>query len=134
VLAQYRLHEGLIARMPNYRIRMGFGLHRGKSIEGAIGSEFKVDASYLSPSVNLSADLEAGTKLYGKPMLISETVVAPMTKAYRKLLRKIDHVELSGYPDPIYLYTCDIDDINLKIYEPPEHLCDHADGKKKKKT
>jgi len=57
VLAQYRLHDGLIARMPNYRVRMGFGLHRGDSIEGAIGSEFKVDASYLSPGVNLSADL-----------------------------------------------------------------------------
>lgn len=52
VLATYRLHDGLLTRMPNYRVKMGFGLHRGWAIEGAIGSEFKVDASYLSPHVN----------------------------------------------------------------------------------
>lgn len=62
VLANYRLHQGLCALMPGYRVKMGFGLHRGWAIEGAIGSEFKVDASYLSPHVNLSGQLEAATK------------------------------------------------------------------------
>lgn len=37
---------------------MGFGLHYGWAIEGAIGSEFKIDASYLSPNVNTAAWLE----------------------------------------------------------------------------
>lgn len=32
---------------------MGFGLHYGWAIEGAIGSKMKVDASYLSPHVNM---------------------------------------------------------------------------------
>jgi len=31
--------------------------------DGAIGSEYKVDASYLSPNVNMSARLEAATKV-----------------------------------------------------------------------
>lgn len=30
---------------------MGFGLHFGWAIEGSIGSEYKIDASYLSPNV-----------------------------------------------------------------------------------
>jgi hypothetical protein len=47
VLACYRLHEGLLQRMPNYRVRMGFGLHKGWAIEGAIGSEFKVRGQCL---------------------------------------------------------------------------------------
>ena len=38
---------------------MGFGIHLGWAIEGAIGSEHKIDASYLSPNVNLAAWLEA---------------------------------------------------------------------------
>ena len=41
---------------------MGFGLHVGWSIEGAIGSSYKIDASYLSPNVKMSEKLEGGTK------------------------------------------------------------------------
>ncbi len=55
----------------SYRVKLGLGLHIGWSIEGAIGSEFKIDASYLSPSVNMAARLEGCTKAFGIPMLIS---------------------------------------------------------------
>lgn len=41
--------------LPNFKVNMGFGLHVGWAIEGAIGSDFKIDASYLSPNVNISA-------------------------------------------------------------------------------
>ena len=41
---------------------MGYGLHIGWSIEGAIGSEFKIDASYLSANVNMASKLEGATK------------------------------------------------------------------------
>jgi len=41
--------------MPNYSVKIGFGLHIGWAIEGAIGSAFKIDASYLSPNVNVAA-------------------------------------------------------------------------------
>ena len=50
---------------------MGFGLHQGWAIEGAIGSQFKVDASYLSPNVNMAARLEAASKQFGTHILIS---------------------------------------------------------------
>ena len=57
--------------MPGYEVKMGFGLHVGWSIEGAIGSNYKIDASYLSPNVNMSARLEGATKQYGVPILIT---------------------------------------------------------------
>ena len=41
---------------------MGFGLHMGWAIEGPIGSCFKIDASYISPNVNIASRLEAATK------------------------------------------------------------------------
>jgi hypothetical protein len=44
-LLKYKSHEGLNERLPNYSVKMGFGLHVGWAIEGAIGSEFKIDAS-----------------------------------------------------------------------------------------
>jgi len=69
--------------MPGYKVKMGFGLHLGWGIEGAIGifeslyslgSEFKIDASYLSPNVNMASRLEAATKQYGVPLLISSAL------------------------------------------------------------
>lgn len=41
---------------------MGFGLNLGWAIEGAIGSAYKIDASYLSPNVNMASRLAAATK------------------------------------------------------------------------
>jgi hypothetical protein len=61
-LEKYKENEMLNERMPNYCVKLGFGLHIGWAIEGAIGSDFKIDASYLSPNVNMASTLEAATK------------------------------------------------------------------------
>lgn len=61
-LLKYKEHKGLNERMPNYSVKMGFGMHCGWAIEGAIGSFYKIDASYLSPNVNMASRLEAATK------------------------------------------------------------------------
>ena len=61
-ILKYREHKGLNERLPNFKIKMGFGLHIGWAIEGAIGSIYKIDASYLSPNVNMAARLEAATR------------------------------------------------------------------------
>lgn len=60
--------------MPDYKVKLGFGLHIGWAIEGAIGSEYKIDASYLSPNVNMAGRLEAATKGFGVGLLISSTI------------------------------------------------------------
>ena len=70
-LVKYLDNPGLNARLPNYSVKMGFGLHVGWAIEGAIGSFYKIDASYLSPNVNMASRLEAATKQFGAPLLIS---------------------------------------------------------------
>jgi class 3 adenylate cyclase len=71
---------------------MGFGLHVGWSIEGPIGSEFKIDASYLSSNVNMSSRLEGATKQYGVPILISEDVYKITTLKMREQMRQVDCV------------------------------------------
>jgi len=70
-MRKYANHAGLNKRMPNYEVKMGFGLHQGWAIEGAIGTQFKIDASYLSPNVNMASRLEEMTKAYDAPILIS---------------------------------------------------------------
>lgn len=52
-LNAWRSNENILARMKSFDIRLGFGLHTGWAIEGALGSERKIDASYLSLHVNI---------------------------------------------------------------------------------
>jgi hypothetical protein len=105
---KYRRHAGLNQRMPGYAVAMGFGLHAGWAIEGAIGSDFKIDASYLSPHVNLSSRLEAATKQYGVPILVSGTMFQLATSKTRAILRRIDRVTVKGSKAPVDLYTPDL--------------------------
>ena len=71
---------------------MGFGLHVGWAIEGAIGSRFKIDASYLSPHVNMASRLEAATKQFGSSILVSEDFAKLLTPGLRRRVRQIDCV------------------------------------------
>jgi class 3 adenylate cyclase len=115
VLAEYRTHEGLCRRMPGYKVKMGFGLHIGWAIEGPIGSEFKIDASYLSPNVNMASRLEAATKQYGTPMLLSGFFVERLTAECRKYCRRIDCVRVKGSKQPVEMWVVDMDTDRLKV-------------------
>jgi class 3 adenylate cyclase len=115
VLKDYREHPALLARLPNYRVRMGFGLHYGWAIEGAIGSEFKIDASYLSPHVNMASRLEAVTQQYKVLILMSEPLAQLCSPEMSPYFRTIDHVTLKGgMSAPIRLHTVDLNAESLK--------------------
>ncbi len=108
-LQGYSARDDMNARMPGFCVRMGFGLHVGWAIEGAIGSRYKIDASYLSPHVNMAARLEAATKQFNVPLLLSSEFVALLSPAVRRRCRQIDAVTVKGSTQPIGLYTLDVD-------------------------
>ncbi len=102
-------------RLPGFKVKLGFGLHLGWAIEGMIGSNFKADASYLSPQVNMSARLESATKQYGVLLLLSEEFQSLLSPDFKELTRIVDRVVLKGFDLPINMYTVDIDlDTNLQ--------------------
>ena len=92
-------------RIPGFTASMGFGLHVGWAIEGAIGSHHKIDPSYLSPHVNMAARLEAATKQYEVPILLSETFVSLLSAHIQQRCRAIDTVTVKGSKVPTTLYT-----------------------------
>lgn len=104
-LYKYRSYEKLNERMPNYSVKMGFGLHVGWAIEGAIGSDFKIDVSYLSPNVKLSDEFEASTKIFGTPLLMSGDVYHLMTDETKKKCRQMDAVKIPGASGIFHLFT-----------------------------
>merc|ERR1719436_2291738 len=95
VLATYRGHPGLQQRLgKNFRVTLSSGLHYGWAIEGAVGTEFKIDASYLSPNVSIAESVERATAIYGVCNLITEAVVSMCTKEMAAKCRLIDRVIL----------------------------------------
>mmetsp|Transcript_38360 Transcript_38360/g.46273 ORF Transcript_38360/g.46273 Transcript_38360/m.46273 type:complete len:879 (+) Transcript_38360:388-3024(+) len=121
-LRSYGKIQSLNDRMPNFSVKMGYGLHVGWAIEGAIGSKYKVDASYLSPNVNMAARLEAATKQFGCMILLSEHFVHCLSNRTKQRVRQIDKVTVKGSNVPMGLFTFDIDldyqvDVNEKTYQ-----------------
>lgn len=84
-----------------FKVRMGFGLHAGWGIEGAVGSVHKVDATYLSPHVNTAARLETASRQYKVPLLMSHAFHDLMSDVTKSKCRKIDSVLVKGSSVPI---------------------------------
>ena len=132
-LEKYSYNKEILAKLPNYQVKLGFGLHVGWAIEGAIGSDFKIDASYLSPNVNTASRLEAATKQFGVPLLISGNLKRICTPRTQTNLRCIDKVTVKGSNDPIEMVTCDVDQ-SLIMVEPPKRTRNRRQDKKMKKV
>jgi len=113
-LAEYRYHKGLNARMKNYKTRLGFGLHLGQSIEGAIGSMFKIDASYLSTDVNMANELEENTKIFKKELIMSGDFYDYLSEDAKAYVRLLD-IFKSKSGQIIRLYSIDLDLENIPI-------------------
>lgn len=99
----------LNARFPGYKLRVGFGLHAGWAIEGAIGSNSKIDASYLSPHVKITEFLGASTEAYGVSLLISEPFFNLLPVSVKRYVRQIDRLRLSEQEEPFGIFTYDMD-------------------------
>mmetsp|Transcript_7346 Transcript_7346/g.9166 ORF Transcript_7346/g.9166 Transcript_7346/m.9166 type:complete len:915 (+) Transcript_7346:148-2892(+) len=104
-----------------FKVRMGFGLHCGWAIEGAVGSQHKVDATYLSPHVNMAARMETASRQYGTPILLTEAVHELLTQEGKVKCRKIDVVTVKGSnePIPIYTYDCHQEQAFPAPFKPP---------------
>lgn len=131
-LNRYSKNKEILALMPNFRVNMGFGLHVGWAIEGAIGSDFKIDASYLSPNVNMSSRLEAATSQFGVPILVSGMLVRIMTARTVSYMRQIDCVTVKGSIEPVELWTVDLDITLLENEKEPKKQPSRQDKKMKK--
>ena len=104
----YNRNQKLLKAVPNFRVKLGFGLHAGWAIEGAIGSYFKIDMSYLSPHVDMAAKLEGYTKFYGVSLLFTHCLYNLfVTKKFINLCRRLDRVSSKGADEPYDLYTID---------------------------
>jgi len=118
LLAKYRTHPGLQQRLKgNTRVNLSLGLHRGWAIEGSIGSEFKIDASYVSPNVSIANSVCEATIIYNVFFLASHTVVRLCSPEMVSKCRLVDCVTMKGSTTPIELYSIDLFCDELPVQE-----------------
>ena len=101
--------HGLGQHLDGPGVGMGFGLHVGWAIEGPIGSQYKVDASYLSPHVNIASRLEAATRQFKVPILFSDAFQRLLPRNVQEKVRQVDCLTVKGSSVPLAVYTYDID-------------------------
>jgi len=105
----------------------------GWTVQGAIGSDYKIDASYLSPNLQFAYKLEELTSFYEMQILLSEPLYNLMSLKARNTLRKIDVIALNMYNnqaqnannEPIGIYTFDL---SFNTKDAPTIAEDHQIG------
>ena len=99
----FRLGAGVGA----YVVNIIVGMDAGWAVEGAVGSEYKIDATYLSPHVNMASRMMSATKQYGVTILVSQAVEELLSPPARTKLRHLDTVYVKGSSVSQRIFTFD---------------------------
>jgi len=118
-LATYSSHPGLQQRLGSEsKVSISMGLHFGWAIEGALGSEYKIDASYVSPNVSIAKSVEQATATYSTKMLLTEALHNELSLGMASECRLIDRVRVRGSLSAMKLFALDLDCAPLQTEEP----------------
>jgi len=90
---------------------LGFGLHAGWAIQGAIGSKLKIDASFMSKDVEISTYMRTASESFDVPIMMSHVFYHLLTSPMQKQSRILDCVKFGDDNTsirPLSVYTFDV--------------------------
>mmetsp|Transcript_16719 Transcript_16719/g.24770 ORF Transcript_16719/g.24770 Transcript_16719/m.24770 type:complete len:710 (-) Transcript_16719:30-2159(-) len=116
-----------------FSVDMIFGMDAGWAVEGAVGSSYKIDATYLSPHVNMASRMMSACKQYGVTILVSEAVESILSNEAKAKLRHLDTVTVKGSikVQRIYTYDARHKGVNFFLFEQSDELLNATAEKKK---
>ncbi|MBX2839587.1 MAG: adenylate/guanylate cyclase domain-containing protein [Gammaproteobacteria bacterium] len=82
-------------------ILVGVGVSTGLANVGTLGSEYRMDYTVVGDTVNVAQRLEAQTRKYGVPIVVSDKTVADLPDM---LFRELDTVVVKGRKKPVTMY------------------------------
>ena len=117
-ILRYRKDQRLLQKFGcNYEVGLQFALHVGWAIEGATGSEHKIDVSFLGPHIEELKLLMTATKQYGAHLLLSERFHFSCSSEMKtRFCRKVDRVHFVSHDFLTDIYTVDV---NMNSVTPP---------------
>lgn len=84
------------ASLPN--IKVGIGVSTGMATVGPLGSEYRMDYTVVGDTVNVAQRLEAQTRKYRVPIVVSDKTAAALPDM---LFRELDTVIVKGRRQPV---------------------------------
>ena len=111
----FRLGAGVGA----FNVNLMIGMDAGWAVEGAVGSEYKIDATYLSPHVNMASRMMSASKQYGVTLLLSQAVEELLSRPARDKLRHLDTVYVKGsvVAQPVFTYDARHQGVDFFLFE-----------------
>ena len=87
------------------QVKVGIGVHTGIGLIGTVGSDLRMDSTVIGDVVNTAARLEELTKIYGCPILASNTTITHIRSN-----DKLAEIEANSSSQPPYIsstiYPC----------------------------
>lgn len=87
-----------------FSLEVGIGIHGGPCILGTLGDARRMNTTVISDSVNIASRIEAMTKEYRCPILISQDVFQKSLFADDVVFRFVDSIRLKGKSKSTVLY------------------------------
>lgn len=80
---------------------MGIGISTGPAMVGPLGSEYRMDYTVVGDSVNVAQRMEAQTRKYQVPVIVSDKTAVELPGM---VFRELDTVTVTGRSQPVTMY------------------------------
>jgi adenylate cyclase len=85
-------------------VNIGIGLNTGVVMIGTVGGINRMDSTVIGDAVNLTSRIEAATKTYHAPLIISQNTLYDLVDPGKYDIRFLDRIRVKGKSQPLSIY------------------------------